>query len=73
MKSSTRWALAAAVIVVLGSVYHGTTMFDGFDNTLEMEQVKKATATAIVYGLAAVWLLKLFLGPMIDKKAKTEE
>ena len=73
MKSSTRWALAAAIIVVLGSVYHGTTMFDGFDNTLEMEQAKKATATAIVYGLAAVWLLKLILGPMIDKKAKTEE
>ena len=73
MKSSTRWALAAAVIVVLGSVYHGTTMFDGFDNTLEMEQAKKATATAIVYGLAAVWLLKFILGPMIDKKAKTEE
>ena len=73
MKSSTRWALAAAVIVVLGSFYHGTTMFDGFDNTLELEQAKKATATALLYGLAAVWLLKLILGPMIDKKAKTEE
>ena len=73
MKSSTRWALAAAVIVVLGSVYHGTTMFDGSDNALEMEQAKKATATAIVYGLAAVWLLKLIIGPMIEKKAETEE
>jgi len=73
MKSSTRWALAAAAIVVLGSVYHGTTMFDGFDNTLELEQAKKATATALLYGLAAVWLLKFILGPMIDKKAKTEE
>ena len=73
MKSSTRWALAAAVIVVLGSVYHGTTMFDGFDNTLELEQAKKATATALVYGLAAVWLLKLILAPSIDKKAETEE
>ena len=73
MKSSTRWALAAAVIVVLGSLYHGTTMFDGFDNTLELEQAKKATATALVYGLAAVWLLKLILGPMIDRKDKPNE
>ena len=69
MKSSTRWTLAAAVIVVLGSFYHGTTMFDGYDNTLEVEQA----ATALVYGLAAVWLLKLILGPMIDKKAEPNE
>ena len=68
MKSSTRWALAAAVIVVLGSLYHGTTMVDGYDNTLEVEQA----AATVVYGLAAVWLLKLVLGPMIDKKAETE-
>ena len=69
MKTSTRLALAAPVIVVLGSFYHGTTMVDGYDNTLEVEQA----ATALVYGLAAVWLLKLTLGPMIDKKAETEE
>ena len=69
MKSSTRLALAATVILVLGSFYHGTTMVDGYDNTLEVEQA----ATALVYGLAAVWLLKLILGPMINKKAETEE
>ena len=69
MRSSTRWALAATVILVLGSFYHGTTMVDGYDNTLEVEQA----ATALVYGLAAVWLLKLILGPMINKKAETEE
>ena len=44
-------------------------MVDGYDNTLEVEQA----ATALVYGLAAVWLLKLILGPMINKKAETEE
>ena len=68
MRSSTRWALAATVILVLGSFYHGTTMVDGYDNTLEVEQA----ATALVYGLAAVWLLKHILAPMIDKKAETE-
>ena len=44
-------------------------MVDSSDNTLELEQA----ATALVYGLAAVWLLKLILAPSIDKKAETEE
>ena len=68
MKTLIRLALAAAVIILHGSFYHGTTMVDGYDNTLEVEQA----AATVVYGLAAVWLLKLVLGPMIDKKAETE-
>ena len=69
MRSSTRWALAATVILVLGSFYHGTTMVDGYDNTLEVEQA----ATALLYGLATVWLLKPILGPLIDKKAEPKK
>ena len=69
MKTSTRLALAATVILVFGSLYHGTTMVDGYDNTLEVEQA----ATALLYGLATVWLLKPILGPLIDKKAEPKK
>ena len=70
MKSSTRLALAATVVVLAATLY-GFASYYKPDSFL-LFAVENFVLFAMI-ALPTIWVLKFILGPMIDKKAETED